>query len=219
MKTRTPIIADKEIFRLWYEFYRLATKSADPKVQRALLKSKKFYSEWDFVDEHYDDWWRTHRHLFHDNDLVSIFNPDDKRSANRIYISIPIDKSYGQIFEEISELIKVELPLKKKGRKEPLSHKYSPTEIQGVKRDSLRIMLDLQKNIFSKTELKGGKLTDRVIKFFESERYKRKRNRVPMSFAIEGTHIEEAQRNIRRYRQKAKNLIMNVATGEFPGKY
>jgi hypothetical protein len=32
-------------------------------------------------------------------------------------------------------------------------------------------------------------------------------------------HADAADRNIRRYRQKIKQLILNVAGGEFPGKY
>jgi hypothetical protein len=45
-----------------------------------------------------------------------------------------------------------------------------------------------------------------------------------MSFAIDpanrnSDHGSEADRNIRRYRQKAKKLLLNVASGEFPGKY
>ena len=111
-----------------------------------------------------------------------------------------------------------------KGRKLPPAHRFAPTEIQGVKRDSLRMMFDLQKNIFSKAQLKGVALRERVLKFFSSERYKKKRNIVPMSFAIDASnrnndHAAEADRNIRRYRQKAHQLLLNVAQGEFPGKY
>jgi len=45
-----------------------------------------------------------------------------------------------------------------------------------------------------------------------------------MSFAIDrinrkSDHQEEAYRNIRRYRQKARKLLLNVALGVFPGKY
>ena len=84
------------------------------------------------------------------------------------------------------------------------------------------MMLDLQKNIFSKAELKGVALTLRVQKFFSSERYRKKRNTVPMSFATHDArndHADEADRNIRRYRQKARKLLLNVAQGKFPGKY
>jgi hypothetical protein len=111
-----------------------------------------------------------------------------------------------------------------KGRKLPPAHRFAPTEIQGVKRDSLRMMFDLQKNIFSKAQLKGVALRERVLKFFSLERYRKKRNIVPMSFAIDPSnrnndHAAEADRNIRRYRQKAHQLLLNVAQGKFPGKY
>ena len=128
------------------------------------------------------------------------------------------------IGEEFKTLIANELPSKKKGRKTPPKHLYAPTEIQGVKRDSLRMMFDLQKNIFSQSELKGVALRERVLKFFSSERYRKKRNLVPMSFVVDTSnrnddHSAEADRNIRRYRQKAHQLLFNVANGEFPGKY
>ena len=115
-----------------------------------------------------------------------------------------------------------ELPKSTRGRKLPPQHRYAPTEIQGVKRDSLRMMLDLQRHVFSMPDLKGKALTDRVIKFFGSERFKKKQNEVPTVFRLSlGTqeHTDEAERNIRRYRQKAKKLILNVARGEFPGRY
>ena len=69
-----------------------------------------------------------------------------------------------------------ELPTKVKGRKTPPPHRFAPTEIQGVKRDSLRIMLDMQKHIFSKSDLKSSALTKRVLEFFRSERYKKRTN-------------------------------------------
>lgn len=223
MNSQTPIIADKELFRLWYEFYRLALASSDTDIQKALKKSHKFYADWEVTaNMHFDDWWRTHRKLFHDVNVVRLTGASEEKSDANLYVTVPRGKSYGDILEEFKMLIEKELPSKMRGRKVPPPHKYAPTEIQGVKRDSLRMMLDLQKNIFSKSELKGVALTQRVHKFFSSERYKKKRNIVPMSFAVHDAredHSEEADRNIRRYRQKAKKLLMNVASGQFPGKY
>lgn len=225
MKSQIPIIADKELFRLWYEFYRLALASSDADIQKALKKSQKFYSEWDGSENlHFDDWWRSHRSLFHDDKIVRLSPLDELRTNDNIYVTVPRDKSYGDIIEEFKSLIEKELPSKMKGRKLPPAHRYAPTEIQGVKRDSLRMMFDLQKHIFSQAELKGVALRERVLKFFSSERYKKKRNIIPMSFAIDSSnrnndHAAEADRNIRRYRQKAHKLLLNVATGQFPGKY
>lgn len=223
MKAQTPIIADKEIFRLWYEFYRLALTSSDTDIQKTLKKSRKFYADWEVTqDSHFDDWWRGHRRLFHDVNVVRLTTDGEERIDSNLYVTVPRGKSYGAILQEFKMLIEKELSPKTKGRKIPPAHRYAPTEIQGVKRDSLRILLDLQKNVFSKSDLKGIALRSRIHKFFSSERYKKKRNVVPMSFAVHQAredHSDEADRNIRRYRQKARRLLMNVASGKFPGKY
>ena len=225
MKSETPIIADKELFRLWYEFYRLALVSSDVDVQKALKKSHSHYADWHGSENlRFDEWWRNHRSLFHDTNVVRITDPDAIKTEENLYVTVPRDKSYGDILEEFKTLIANELPSKKKGRKTPPKHLYAPTEIQGVKRDSLRMMFDLQKNIFSQSELKGVALRERVLKFFSSERYRKKRNLVPMSFVVDTSnrnddHSAEADRNIRRYRQKAHQLLLNVAQGKFPGKY
>jgi len=225
MKSDTPIIADKELFRLWYEFYRLALVSSDVDIQKALKKSQSHYADWHGSENlRFDEWWRNHRFLFHDTNVVRITDADEVNKEQNLYVTVPKDKSYGDILEEFKTLIANELPSKKKGRKTPPKHRYAPTEIQGVKRDSLRMMFDLQKNIFSQSELKGVALRERVLKFFSSERYKKKRNLVPMSFVVDTSnrnddHSAEADRNIRRYRQKAHQLLLNVAQGKFPGKY
>ncbi len=225
MKSETPIIADKELFRLWYEFFQLALKSEDPKIQRSLKKSDKFYADWHGADGmHFDDWWKTHRKLFHDENIVRLMDAKEKQQQGNFYVVVPSGKSQTDIVEEFKKLIAKELPTTSSRRKFPPTHRYAPTEVQGVKRDSLRMMLELQKHIFSKHELKGVALRERVIKFFASERYKKKRNIVPMSFTVDDSnrrndHSAETDRNIRRYRQKANALLLNVASGKFPGKY
>lgn len=224
MKSTVPIIAHKELFRLWYEFYKLALTSDDPEVQKALKKSRAFYAEWgNDPNIHFDDWWRDHRKLFHDDRRVRFLDQNEVMSANEFAVIVPRDMSPKVVVKEFRELLSKELPAFKTGRVLPPKHKYAPTEIQGVKRDSLRMMLDLQKSIFLKKEYKGYLLTKRVIEFFSTERYKRRQNIVPKSFQISrdslNDKIEEVDRNVRRYRQKANKLILNVARGEFPGKY
>jgi hypothetical protein len=225
MRSQTPIIADKELFRLWYEFFRVALASEDTVVQKALKKSEKFYADWHPSENlHFDDWWKTHRSLFHDLNVVRLTKTDDVHIDSNLYVTVPRDKSFTDVLAEFKTLIESQLKSKVKGRKVPPSHRYAPTEIQGVKRESLRMLLDLQKNVFSDSELKGVKLRERVLKFFSSERYKKKTNVVPMSFLVNpsnrsGDHSQETDRNIRRYRQKARQIVLNVASGAFPGKY
>lgn len=224
MKSQIPIIADKELFRLWYEFYRLALDSNDKDIQRALMKSADFYADWHGSDNlHFDDWWVKHRHLFHDTNVVRLTAKDEVQVGENLYVTVPRNRAYGDILEEFKAILDKEVSSKKR-RKIPSLHRYSPTEIQGVKRDSLRIMLDLQKHVFGQSDLKGVALTNRVLKFLGSERYKRKKNKIPASFFIDTTngtdeHAEETDRNVRRYRQKARKLMLNVAMGQFPGRY
>lgn len=225
MQTHQPLIADKELIRIWYEFYRLALSSTDSEVQKALKKSQKFYADWDASPNlHFDDWWREHRSLFLDEQIVRLSSTDEVRTNENIYVTVPKGKSYAEILQEFKTLMDKELSAKMNVRKLPPNHRFAPTEIQGLKRDSLRMMLDLQKSVFSDESLKGASLRQKVLKFFASERYKKKRNLVPMSFAIDRSnrnsdHQEEADRNIRRYRQKSRKLLLNVASGLFPGKY
>ena len=98
MKSQTPIIADKELFRLWYEFYRLALISSDAEIQKELKKSQRFYLEWHGSENlHFDDWWRSHRSLFHDDKVVRLYLMDDLMTEDNIYVSVPRGKSYGDI--------------------------------------------------------------------------------------------------------------------------
>jgi hypothetical protein len=225
MQSHQPLIADKELIRIWYEFYLLALSSSDSEIQKALKKSQKFYADWKgSANLHFDDWWREHRSLFLDEHIVRLSSTDEVRTSDNIYVTVPKGKSSAEILQEFKTLMDKELSAKMKFRKLPSTHRFAPTEIQGVKRDSLRMMLDLQKSVFSDESLKGASLRQKVLKYFSSERYKKKTNLVPMSFAIDRSnrnsdHQEEADRNIRRYRQKARKLLLNVATGVFPGKY
>ena len=225
MQIHQPLIADKELIRIWYEFYRLALSSTDSEIQKALKKSQKFYVDWNgSANVHFDDWWREHRSLFLDEHIVRLSSTAEVRTNDNIYVTVPKNKSYAEILQEFKTLMDKELSAKMKVRKLPPTHRFAPTEIQGLKRDSLRMMLDLQKNVFSDESLKGASLRQKVLKFFSSERFKKKRNLIPMSFSIDRSnrnndHQEEADRNIRRYRQKARKLLLNVASGVFPGKY
>jgi hypothetical protein len=220
MNKKTPLTADKELLRLWYEFYRLALQSTDKEVAKAVKKSKSFYKEWEVNEgELFDPWWAKHRHLFEQKEFVRVLADGDERTEGSVVLEIPTTKARTEVLAEIRSLLPNLLPTTP--TKSVTGGKYLPTEVQGVKRDSLRIMLDLEKRIFRNEKLKGEKLRERVQKFFNEERYRRKKNKMPVPFYID-TYTDTTQnvdRNIRRYRQKVKQLILNVAGGEFPGRY
>jgi len=225
MNKKAPLTADKELFRLWYEFYRLALTSTDSEIQKAVKKSKGFYKDWQ-VDptELFDPWWAKHRHLFEQRDFVRVLGDGEKQSEGSIVLEIPLSKARTEVLAEIRALLPTLLPTRPK--KSVSGGKFAPSEVQGVKRDALRLMLDLERRIFRNDKLKGEKLLERVQKFLKEERYKRKgynEKRFPSAFTVaaykKSDTKENAARNIRRYRQKVKQLILNVANGVFPGRY
>lgn len=230
MKIQEVLIARKEIFRLWYEFYVLALKSNDKDIQIALKKSTKFYADWNVnKDEHFDDWWFAHKTLFIDERRkVRVIDDSQNRHADCLYVEIPKSKSQSEILDEfkqvLAEHLSKSLPLKTR-RKTPQLHKYAPTDVQGIKPESMRMLLDLHKHVFTIQNgfgqfLKGKNLRESVFKFLKKERYKKKKvDLLPHGLTINNGNEDEVQRNILRYKKKARQLILNVASGQFPGKY
>lgn len=222
--SKYPLIADKELFRLWYEFYKLAVLSEDKKVKSALKKTASFYKQWgNDPNLHFDDWWVTHKHLFLDANRIRL--ADNEATGEGVLVWVPTGKSETLLVTEFQELLR-ENPERFDviKRKKVVAHPFAPTEIQGLKREVLRMYLALQQRIFNQEKLRGDDLLERVKKFFALERYKRRKNKIPASFITEqgtrrGDHKEDAMRNVRRYRQKAAKLVLNVAEGVFPGRY
>lgn len=217
--TNNNLIARKEIFRLWYEFYRLALRSNDPKIRLAVKRSAAFYAAWEVrANEHFDDWWRTHQTLFQPLEFsVRLFDGEEVRSDSNLYVVIPKQTAHKRVVDEIKALLAVEAPTARgRRRKVPPKHAYAPTEIQGIKVEPLRLLLALTEHVFVDPSLRGRALVDRVQSYFASERYKRKKNTIPPSFVGDDAHVS---RNIRRYRDRSKKVLLNVASGTFPGDY
>ncbi len=219
-----PLIADKEVYRIWYEFYRFALQSTDKTVVSKLKKSKKLYKDWGAdIDLHFDDWWKEHSCLFEKVEVpIKVLASGSRVPRGDVVLAIPASSNLTDALKQVRALLQ-EAGVGG-GEAKGLTHPFQPTEIQGLKRDALGVMVDLQKNVFCDPKLKGAVLRERVHKFFNSERYKKKENKIPFSFVVGSSwdkteHSEAADRNIRRYRQKIKKLILNVAAGEFPGKY
>lgn len=217
------LFADKEIYRIWYEFYKFALQSTDKTVVSKLKQSKKIYKDWGVdPDLHFDDWWKSHSHLFEKEDVaVRLLDPGTRVPRSELVVAIPRDASVADALKQVKALL---MDAGVGAGKGSGSNPYQPTELQGLKRDALAVMVDLQKHVFYDPKLKGAVLRQRVHQFFSGERYKKKENKIPFSFMVGSSwdkkeHADAADRNIRRYRQKIKQLILNVAGGEFPGKY
>jgi hypothetical protein len=215
-------IASPQIYRLWFEFYKLALKSKDKEVISALKKSKNFYSSWgtDSVI-HFDDWWREKQHLFYETKKIKLIKGKEPiTDASHLVISFPKDTPLEVLMKEFQERVAPELE-KRKNRIKITEYIYAPTEVQGIKKESARLYFELYKKVFSNEELKGVDQYKEVQEHFLT-RFKKKPNEIPeyfRDFDDDEERIESSMRNVRRYKKKCLQLILNVANGEFPGKY
>jgi hypothetical protein len=215
-------IASPQIYRLWFEFYKLALKSKDKEVISALKKSKNFYSSWGIDTEiHFDDWWEEIQHLFYETKKIKLINQKELiTDASHLVISIPKDIPLEILMKQIQEVVAPELE-KRKNRIKISEHRYAPTEVQGIKKESARLYFELYKEVFSNDKLKGVEQYKAVQDYFD-RRFKKKRNEIPeyfRDFDDDEERKESSMRNVRRYKKKCLQLILNVANGEFPGKY
>ena len=101
------------------------------------------------------------------------------------------------------------------------SARYHVTEGSEPKLRAVREMLTIYRDVYLKdTSLIGRDL----LKAIETHYQKRKRReyaKVPMALVIPGFNadISSPMRNLRRYITKAEKIVLNVAKGQFPGKY
>ncbi len=218
--SKSGLIADKELFRIWFGFYQIALVSTDQKVQSAMKKSKKFYADWG-TDSNikFDAWWKTHSHLFEDTSNVRLMGKDESRDEQHLYLAIPKTRSLNAAVDEVREVLAEHFKVSRSKRTHVPTHRFAPTEVQGVKREAMRLQLDMMREVFNDSSLKGKALYARVQEFFTKERYRKKRNALPYPFATLDIDDENAKRNVIRYRKRSRQLLINVASGVFPGKY
>ena len=81
-------------------------------------------------------------------------------------------------------------------------------------------MLTVYRDVHLKNpRLRGEKLLDACHSFYLSRKNKRWA-KIPIALMpdMDGDKVR-AMRNMRRYVQKAEKVLLNVASGEFPGSY
>ena len=66
-----PLTYARETYRLWFEYLKVALDSRHPEVIQGLKASEAYYLPWEVTPEtKFDPWWKTHRHLFAENQLT-----------------------------------------------------------------------------------------------------------------------------------------------------
>jgi hypothetical protein len=210
----------KELYRLWFEFFRRAIAAGE-------VVDSDYYSEWLPIDGlTFDQWWRQFRPKLSYPE-ATVVNAGYSNSSDSFLIAVPREANKVAVLKQIRAILDRELP-------ERVRHtygRYVPTANSNIKYASFRLMLHCYDAEQTK-DSKGRKVSraDRVLKVVE--RYKRielkysvgrrRIDKLPKSLNTEraiGVGTDDIVRNYYRSVQRARRIIKNVASGNFPGKY
>jgi hypothetical protein len=225
---KTALAHRREAYRLLFEYLRVAHKDPREEVQEALTRSKVFYEPWgDVRNAKFDDWWKEKGVLFEDKYVVRQLTvgeaPNDPEA---LIVEIPLRQSPSVLTKRVAELIREASANRprsgKKGGKSPTSD-YKLSGGAEPKMDPLREMLTVYRDVYLRNpRAKGKQLLAALEMHYEGRRQKRFRE-VPEPLRLrkkaKANKVDSVLRNVNRYVNRAKKIVLNVANGEFPGRY
>jgi hypothetical protein len=223
------IKSNKQLYRLWFEFLKMAHREAD--LQANLAASSDFYAPWgDVQDQLFDPWWKEHKHLFGQTYVKEV----DRVSAaeNVLYVAIPLNQPASRSLSDIKDLIegKQRARLVEQGI-DPEAVKSLSTAFgqysftQGVEIRG-RVLYEIQLMYGIWQELgKPAVNSDYLHEVVTRLRSRPKSKWTPYLLQIDpmtdkkgNLRYDEGQiRQVRRYLKKGYSVCEAVSNGEFPG--
>lgn len=225
LNRKSLLIERKEAFRLWFEYLKLAQSLKNKEFERAFKKSSKYYAPWNMQkDENFFVWWRTHSQLFEEKFLVKQLQPGElPNNPDSLIIEVPLTQAPSVLIKHIKIILQKASNqsdrTSRKGNKQTTAF-YKLSDGAEPKLDAVREMLTVYRDVYLKNKgMRGEKLLDACHSFYLGRKNKRWA-KIPLALMpdTDGDKVR-AMRNMRRYIQKAEKVLLNVASGEFPGSY
>ena len=224
---RVPLGEQRRAYRLWFEYLKVARQSSDPRVKAALVGSRPFYIPWEMDKaKDFNSWWTTHARLFEEKYFVrELAAGEPPKDPDALIVEIPLTRSPTELMKSVRAIVQAAANARqtsnRKSKRVPTTY-YRLTEDTEPKIDAIREMLSIYRDIYIKDRhLRGKALLTAVHRYYLGRKNKRWA-KVPTPLLYEeGYDLDEARamRNVRRYIQKAEKIVLNVARGQFPGKY
>ncbi len=220
-KSLTSLAYRREVYRLWFEYLKVARRSEDKRLKATVEKSKLYYEPWgDVFAEPFNKWWERHHHLFEERSIVSVVKSRESViDPNSLLIEVPLNASPTELIQRIGVLIRAECERRQsskvKSKKVPTAM-YRPTAGKEPKLLAVRESLTIYRDVYLKNRnLKGEKLLNAVRQYYLA---RKRKSKVPMPLLEAGESVN-ILKNLRRYIIRAERIANNVAAGEFPGEY
>ena len=218
-------LTNKELqpYRIWYEYLQTALndKHHSNKV------SKDYYKDWHLNSvkkQTFNQWIKTHEHLFIQSDNPQIKLYDGKRRANTILIEIPVSYNVQRIQRDIGKTVKGKVAKAQTHQKFKIQ---TNRPLQTAPLDYFRWAYEYRHNTKLKLEQiwdkvnqkqidRQKKMAKRVEKYLKTGKGIRKR-------ALSSGGFTKTDKNkavlISRNIKKANAILTNVCKGIFPGTY
>lgn len=224
------IQSQKQIYRLWFEFLKMAQK--EPDLAENLRRSKGYYQPWgDVTSVKFDDWWKSHKHLFGEISVRQVNSVSS--SPNAIHLAIPLNLPVTKVLAEVKRLVEEcqSRQLIKKGI-DPNSLKSmhsgfgvfelsTGVEIRGRTLHEIQLLYQFWQDC-GKPPVNTSTISEIVDRFRSRPRSKWVPYILQMKPVTDrkgNLRYDEGQvRQVRRYLKKGYEVCKSVSLGEFPGK-
>jgi len=224
------IQSQKQIYRMWFEFLKMAHKEAD--LVENLHYSREHYQPWgDITSMKFDDWWKGHKHLFGETtvrQVTSVLN-----SPNSIHLAIPLNLPVTKVLAEVKRLVEACQTdrLVQKGI-DPIGLKSLHSgfgsfeltmgvEIRGRSLYEIQLMYQYWQEL-GKPPVNTATITEIVKKFRDRPRAKWVPyilQMKPLTDKKGNLRYDEGQiRQVRRYLKKGYEVCKSASNGDFPGR-
>lgn len=219
---KASLLLRKETYRLWFEFYKLALQSREYEVINALKASQEFYAPWgNVLNSKFDDWWESHQNLFKEHQVKTLESLEDRQSSESLILEIPLNQAISKLLGEIKKIIEDRQKTKPnyRKRKTTFTSSYQLTAGSEPKLDTVRNILIVYRDVYlANNKPSAMKTLELAVEFYKR---RKRNNKIPYSLMFGDRHgqLDNARRNVGRWLNWAKKIVLNTAKGEFPGKY
>ena len=218
-------LSNKEIqpYRIWYEYLQTAlnNKSFSNKV------NKNYYKDWHLnlvKKQKFNQWIKSHEHLFTQSDKSEIKLFEGKRTPNTILVEIPVSFNVQRIQREVGKAVKgrvaktqsnirFKIQTNRPLQTAPLDYFRWAYEYKQSGKYKLE---EIWEKVNQKQIARQKKVAKRVERFLKTGKGIRKR-------ALSTGGFTKTDKNkavlISRNIKKAQNILTNVCKGVFPGNY
>ena len=218
-------LTNKEIqpYRIWYQYLQTALK--DKKFSNKV--DKNYYKDWhlNLVKKlTFNQWIKTHEHLFTQSDKSEIKLFENKRTPNTLLVEIPVSFNVQRIQKEIGKAVKGKVAKTQTNQRfkiqtnrplqtAPLDYFLWAYEFKQSGKLKLK---EVWEKVNEKVIDRQKKVAKRVDKFRKTGKGIRQRQ------LTSGNPLKSEKNKevlISRNISKAQNILSNVCKGVFPGEY